>query len=504
MNIVELFLTAAKRHPTTVAIRHKGQSISYAELKEEVVKTAAYFTKSGLKKGDRVLVFIPMSIDLYRTVLALFYMGATAVFIDEWVGKKRMDVCCKLANCQGFIGIPVARVYGFFSKEIRRIPLKLGLKKRDGNPVELANVQADNAALITFTTGSTGTPKAALRSHGFLHEQFKALLEEIEPSASDVDLCTLPIVLFMNLGVGCTSVISPVKVSKPHKMKVEPLFETLNSDVNRITSSPYLLSRLEEHIIVNELSLPNLKKVFTGGAPVFPSMALGYKAAFDKANIKIVYGSTECEPISSIKAFELVAHQGNWQKGLPVGKPYHKTEVRILPISDDPIEFEDDKALEAVCAQEGEIGEIVVAGDHVLKTYFNNAEAFKRNKIAVDQTIWHRTGDSGLLEDGELYLTGRCQQLIKTETGYLSPFVIEDQLQEIDGISMGTLLEHSGKLLVVAESTEPKEKLEPLVRQQLGNTQFDDLMVMKQMPRDPRHFSKVDYERLKELLNRTI
>lgn len=500
MNIVELFLKAAEHYPTTDAIRHKSQKISYAQLKDEVLKTAAYFAKKGIKPGDRVLVFIPMSIDLYRTVLALFYLGATAVFVDEWVSKKRMDLCCKLADCRGFIGVPVARIYGLFSKEIRRIPLKLSLKKRDNGLVEMANMPSDAAALITFTTGSTGTPKAALRSHAFLQEQFKALLEEIEPSPNDVDLCTLPIVLFMNLGVGCTSVISPVKVSKPRKMKVEPLFETLNSDINRITSSPYLLSRLEEHIIVNDLSLPSLKKVFTGGAPVFPHMALGYQTAFGKADIKIVYGSTECEPISSIQVHELIAYQGEWKKGLAVGKPYHKTEVRILPISDEAIEFENDDAFKNACLEEGEIGEMVVAGDHVLKTYFNNPEAFKRNKIVIDQTVWHRTGDSGLLENGELYLTGRCQQLIMTETGYLSPFVIEDQLQEIKHISLGTLLKESERLLVVVESSESKEKLRLLVEEQLTDVLFDDLIVMKQMPRDPRHFSKVDYDKLKGIL----
>ncbi|NJM17110.1 MAG: hypothetical protein HC896_18550 [Bacteroidales bacterium] len=81
----------------------------------------------------------------------------------------------------------------------------------------MSNVEPHATALITFTTGSTGTPKAADRSHAFLKEQFNALLDEIKPSANDVDMPVLPIVLFVNLGVGCTSVIADFNVAEPNK-----------------------------------------------------------------------------------------------------------------------------------------------------------------------------------------------------------------------------------------------------------------------------------------------
>ena len=63
-----------------------------------------------------------MGIDLYIHVLALFHMGCTAVFLDEWVNIKRLQLCCKIANCKGFIGTPMARFIGRFIPELRAIP----------------------------------------------------------------------------------------------------------------------------------------------------------------------------------------------------------------------------------------------------------------------------------------------------------------------------------------------------------------------------------------------
>src|ERR1700741_2328448 len=124
-NIANLFFEAAKQYPDNIAIIHHEKSISYTALESEVVKTALYFKEQGIKKGDRVLIFVPMSIDLYRIVLALFSIGAVVVFLDEWVSKKRMELCCSIAQCKGFIGVTKARVFSWFSKELRSIPVKL-------------------------------------------------------------------------------------------------------------------------------------------------------------------------------------------------------------------------------------------------------------------------------------------------------------------------------------------------------------------------------------------
>ena len=84
-NIINLFMTAAQRHPDEIALIHDNDTISYGQLLKDVQQTAGYYKKRGIKQGDNVLVFVPMRIDLYRIVLSLFYLGACPVFIDEWV-----------------------------------------------------------------------------------------------------------------------------------------------------------------------------------------------------------------------------------------------------------------------------------------------------------------------------------------------------------------------------------------------------------------------------------
>jgi acyl-CoA synthetase (AMP-forming)/AMP-acid ligase II len=497
MNVTNLFISAVKKFPNRLAIVEIDKSISYLDLEEEVIATAAYFQEMEIKKGDRVLVFVPMSIDLYRIVLALFYIGATAVFLDEWVSKKRLELCCELADCKGFIGVRKARIFSLFSKELRRIPIKLQLAGRSKVLIQQSKVEYDSSALITFTTGSTGTPKAADRSHGFLREQFNALIDDV-PSPQDVDLPVLPIVLFVNLGVGCTSVIAKVKMSKLHKMNTQNIAnQIIKNKVNRITSSPSFIHKLTKFAIENKIELQNIEKIFTGGGPVFPNEASLFEKAFPNSNSKIVYGSTEAEPISSISANELKASQNDISKGLPVGKVYAKTQLKIIPFTKETIPKTTEKELLNKENRTGEMGEIIVAGNHVLKSYFNNPKAFEQNKIVTEKTIWHRTGDCGFLDNGNLFLLGRCEQVIEYQGKTYSPFVIEYQLKQINGIETGTVLLLNNELSLVIETDLTQEK----AQKELEFLGIEKIIILKKIPRDPRHHTKIDYGKLKELIS---
>jgi acyl-CoA synthetase (AMP-forming)/AMP-acid ligase II len=503
LNISGLFLEAAALYPDHIAIIEEKQNINYRQLQQAVDETAHYFMSKGIKKGDRVLVFVPMSIDLYRIVLALFRMGATAVFLDEWVTKKRMERCCEIADCKGFIGVTKAHFLRLFSKELRRIPIVLKLNAQPagaGDPFE--TTQATDTALITFTTGSTGTPKAAKRTHGFLQEQFSALKEKIDPKPQDVDMSLLPIVLLINLGVGATSVIAKFKTSKPQRFDPANIYEqALRHKVNRITASPFFITLLSRHLINSEYRLPLIKQVFTGGAPVFPNEAELYLKAFDQADVQIVYGSTEAEPISSVHAPAL-AESGKkaFQKGLLVGTPYHKAEVKIIPITEKNIEASSEAELE-LCPL-NTVGEIIVAGPHVLSAYFNNDEALKKNKIFIREKVYHRTGDSGYLdENGNLYLTGRCTNVFHAKNDIVYPFLYEHYFQTIEGVTIGTVCLHHSEVIAVLElhDTHQTENAELRIRQLPMS--FNKIVFLKKMPRDPRHHSKIDYEKLKTLLD---
>ncbi|HXC04608.1 MAG TPA: AMP-binding protein [Bacteroidia bacterium] len=502
-NITDHFFKAAETYPDKAAIIHKHKRITFSELKEEVCATTAYLTSKGIAKGDRVMLFIPMGMDLYRIVLALFRMGATAVFLDEWVNRTRMDECCKVAQCKAFIGIPKARLLALLSAEIRKIPIRLGptLPKGFTGKTETPETTGSDTALITFTTGSTGTPKAAKRTHAFLHAQFGALLDTINPQPDDIDMPVLPIVLLINLGAGCTSVISSFKASKPEAMNAEAILNQINElGVTRMVSSPFFVKQLAKHIeLKGARNLPALKNIFTGGAPVFPSEAALYIKAFPKTKIEIVYGSTEAEPISSIDARELVQEMNHpLPGGLKVGIPYHKVRVRIIGIQTNPIHYATETELDKRTLPFLQIGEIIVSGEHVLTEYFNNESALKQNKIFIGETCWHRTGDSGYLDkDGVLYLTGRCNTLIYRDGKILAPFIYENFFQNIPGVESGTILESNSTLFALLEIKKTGNKAEIIQEANRTGLKGLEIRFITSIPRDSRHHSKIDYSRLR-------
>jgi acyl-CoA synthetase (AMP-forming)/AMP-acid ligase II len=503
-NIADVFFRAAAKDPDRIAIIHRDGSITYGELARLVRSTAAHFRRKGLGHGDRVLVFVPMGIDLYRVVLALFSIGAGAVFLDAWVGWKRMELCCELARCKGFIGGWKARTLGWLSGPVRQIPIKLGASLPPEGGTDIEAVDPDATALITFTTGSTGTPKAARRSHGFLAAQFDALIEELEPAPADVDMTTLPIVLFLNLGIGCTSVIPDFKPGKPASFRGEVVADELRRHkVDRLTASPSQVMALAGHLLATGTRLPALRKVFTGGAPVFPRDAALMCQAFPDAQVKVVFGSTECEPISSITAAKLLQDHAEVDRGLCVGSVFYRTALCIIGIEDRPVPHASATELDAMTLPANALGEIIVSGEHVLRSYFNNEEAFRRNKIIVDDTVWHRTGDSGFVDgQGVLFLTGRCAQLIHRNGQVLAPFVWEDRLLRHRGVVRGTLIDREGAIVAVVQAASDADRAalraELLsAHSMLGRVQFID-----RMPMDPRHQSKIDHEVLRRMVPR--
>ncbi|OJV22683.1 MAG: hypothetical protein BGO21_05885 [Dyadobacter sp. 50-39] len=499
-NIVDLFHAAVRRNADRPAIIDLEKSISFVDLESAVVHTATYFLHKGIRKGDRVLVFAPMSSDLYRTVLALFRIGAVAVFLDEWVSVKRLGECCRLAQCAAFIGTFRGRVLARLLPGLRSIPLHMGLKFDASLPVSaFPDTSPDDTALITFTTGSTGVPKAAIRTHGLLFEQFQALIPLLNSTVADICMPVLPIVLLMNLGAGTTSVLADFNPRKPNTMDPARIASQISRHkVSSIIASPFFIRQLSRHLLNKQLFLNGIQKILTGGAPVFPSEAKAYRAAFPDAHIGIVYGSTEAEPMSMITADDLIG--SDTERGLNVGKTEAAASIRIIEIADESISAADDEALAQLEVRAGEIGEIIVSGPHVLRDYLHNPEALKRNKVFVGATCWHRTGDSGFLgEDGSLYLTGRCSSLIRTQEGFLSTFLYENRLQSVEGVEIGTMMLVDEKLTAVIELSDASRQ--SAVRAVMEHA-FTEVVFMSEIPRDPRHNSKIDYEKLRVLLSR--
>lgn len=497
-NIVHLFFKSSERYPERLAIIERDRSISYKELEVRIAQTAAYFREKGIQPGDRVLVFVPMSIDLYRITLALFSIGAVAVFLDEWVSLKRLKLCCEIAECKAFIAAPKIRFLGWFIPVIRRIPIHLSLRQKDwkARELQILDVEQDAPALITFTTGSVGTPKAAVRSHAFLNIQFEAL-QALLNNGNKCEMIMLPIVLLLNLASGKTSVLPDFKFSKPLSFDAAKIWKQMeNHGVTGLVASPYYLTELAKYQSTLHTKHA-LQTIVSGGSAIFTSDAALVLSAFPKSQFTVVYGSTEAEPIAHCDARDLLLHRD--VLGVFAGVKDSNIQVRILPFGATVPPTCNEVEFQEKCSRGREVGEILVSGDHVLHSYLRATEIFEKNKIVVGETIWHRTGDAGyLLPNDALFLMGRAHQIFAFNEVWIYPFVAEKLLREKAGVQLGTILQKRNQLALVYQAD--KEVDAAVFQEIFPEIAFAKIIRLKKIPVDPRHRSKIEYAKLARIV----
>lgn len=187
MNLASILQEQSLYQPHVPAIIETSHSrermTSFGELQKHVTQVAALLWQAGLRPGDEVLIFQPMSSELYEALIALFRLGLVAMFIDPASGKEHIEQCCLLIPPKAFIGSPQSYALCLSSPALRRIPRKfvIGAHLPDATAwssaaqlepyQEMYRNGPDAPALLSFTSGSTGQPKAALRTHGFLLAQ---------------------------------------------------------------------------------------------------------------------------------------------------------------------------------------------------------------------------------------------------------------------------------------------------------------------------------------------
>ena len=496
-NLYECLHRFADEAPDRPALIHRGQTLSYGDFCANVESRAAELRRRGLGKGDRVVIFVPMGIALYEILLAVFAIGAVAVFLDAWADSKRLDYAARLAEAKAYIAIPKAYLLLFKSRALRRIPVRLlpGFgRRRTRADFAPADCTPEYPALITFTTGSTGTPKAALRTCGFLWAQHEALAASLDVRAGDVDLATLPIFALNNMACGVTTLIPDFNPAKPAEFNPKLIAaEARRAGVTTTAGSPAFYRRLAE-AASGANPIPTLRALHVGGAAVFPELAAELSAAFPGTRVSAVYGSTEVEPIAAISAEELMSAK-DLSRGIPAGAVNRFLELVVVRLDAELAHEMTEDAWRAVQSAPGEAGEICVAGDHVLTTYYRNPEAVHANKIRVGGRIFHRTGDAGRFVDGRLYLLGRASRVFCTASGaWCYPALVEHALAGLSSSTAGTVVRSAdGRAVLVLESADPRAAEDEAARLDPVRVPHDVVRVVPRIPRDPRHASKIDY-----------
>jgi len=513
-NILVHLRDTAQRVPSRPAlIMPDGGRVDFAGLWDRVCRVSHGLQREGLQSGDRLVVMIPMSIDLYTVLLATIKIGAVAVFVDPWMPMRKIAQFAAFAEPIGFAGIGRSHLLRLLSPTLRRLPLTVTSSRRLGafparltmadllqnasDPAIWQPEHAESPALITFTSGSSGVPKGANRTHGFLTAQYAALCREYEYADTDVDMPMFPVFALRNLADGITSVIPDMDFRRVSKVSGERLLAQIaRHDVSTCTASPPFVDRLVQAVSSTGRD-PGLRRILTGGAPVPDAMLRRWQAALPGTAITVVYGSTEAEPVASMSLPERLSVAG---EGYCAGKPVEGLSARLVRITREPLVFRGWSSIEVPA---GDIGELIVSGAHVCRDYFRNPAAVAGNKLIDGEGVcWHRMGDTGYFDKaGRFWLTGRVHSTIICKGRVLHAQLVEAQVATlVPAASRVAALMDSGRLVIVVQG-EPVAALEQQLR--AADVPVDEVVfTRKRLPLDPRHQSKIDYETLHQWLEK--
>ena len=514
MNIINLLSEIIQANPDQVALIHGQARITYRMLDEQTRAVGAFFQAQGVTPGQCALLLIPLGIDFYVTLLGLARIGVTVMLIDPAVGRAQINGCCNLVQPDLFVGSPKAHLLRFTTGAIRRIRRKFSLyRSLPGSQLVRtatlttacvdAATSPDDLALITFTSGSTSSPKAIGRSHGFLLAQHKILRKNIPAHAGDIELNTLPVFILSSLARGVTVVIPQQIGKRMDKISgAQILDEVTTHGVNRLLAAPAFCQRLADQLAATKQTLPGIEQLYTGGGPVFPSLLTKLAHTLPNANLVAVYGSTEAEPIalSAMNAYSAA----DWQaiqrgEGLLAGKPIAEIQLAIIPDTVGTALGNFTQAdFAAYCLPAQGNGEIVVSGAHVQQHYLGGNDGL--TKFNVAGTIWHRTGDAGYLDmQGRLWLLGRCSARVTTDGTIRYPFGIEAAAMSQLGVERAAFVEVDGEGVLVVQTARAAWSQVQLALQQALPT-GTRLQRVDAIPVDTRHGSKVLYRELRQLL----
>lgn len=526
MNVAALLQAQALARPRDPAIvdtwRRRDRTTTFADLEDAAARGAALLWQAGLRPGDAVLVVHPVSAELYIALLAIFRLGLVAMLLDPASGLDHIERCCALHPPRGFIGSPAAHLLRLGSPALRRIPQTFVIGAplpwaapwaRAGRCVPRDQIHpcaAETPALLTFTSGSTGQPRAVLRTHGLLRAQHRVLERNLGYVAGEVSLTALPVFVLADLASGVTSLLPRADLRHPGSIDPAPVIAQLQTHgAVRAGASPALWDRVARYCLRHGLTLPHVRKLYTGGAPVFPPLLEALQRIAPCAEIVAVYGSTEAEPIAHIAWHDLrdtdvAAMVGG--RGLLAGTPVGEISVRILPDRwGAPLGPYSTAGFDAGCCPAGQPGEIVVSGPHVLPGYLHG-DGDAETTIHVEGRVWRRTGDAGYLDaDGRLWLLGRCAARIDDACGVLYPFAIECAASVHRPVRRSAVVAHAGRRVLAVELDEPAAQSDLVALETaLAWARLDAIQVLRRIPVDKRHNAKVDYPALYSLLDQEM
>ena len=473
-NVVHFLTDQVRSNPEGTAVRaptgrrHDGviryEERSFAELDAETSATAHLMLVRGIGQGTRVLLMLKPGLDLIRIVFALFKLGAVPIVVDPGMGLPGFLRCVRHSQPRAVVGVPLAiwlsRLFKRSFQEVStRVTVTGGFDRQleefqRRGVFETADSAADQLAAVLFTSGSTGPAKGVCYTHGMLTAQVDAIRTQYSIEPGEVDFPMLPVFALFNPALGMCTVVPEMNPARPALADPARLVQAIRQ--NKVTSSfgsPAVWTKIVRYCQANQISLPGVRRILMAGAPVPPELMEQMQRILPEGEIHSPYGATEALPVSSISGDEVLretiarTHSG---EGTCVGRPLKGVSVQVIEPVEGPVGGMDKRTL---CSS-GKIGEIIVKGPSVTRTYDQLPEANACSKIMDGEACWHRMGDMGWLDkEGRLWFCGRkAERVLRPEGSPLYTDCCEAIFNRHPNVFRSALIDvGSGRAAIVIE-----------------------------------------------------
>lgn len=388
-------------------LRERGETLTYGEVVAETRRIAAALCAHEVGRGSRAAVLGPNSASSFLAVLGILRSGATWIPVNVRSPAEELAFVLRAASCEALIydaelGHVVQAIQGAVPSLRWVVSLDGLARSLPGDPEALEDWVDDPhaEAVLAFTGGTTGQPKGVVMTSQNLTAMTLAILTHIELGASPVYLAAAPLthaagaLCFPVLAAGGCIVIEAA--AKP-----DLVLDAIERErVTFLYLPPTVIYLMLGDPSVRERDYSSLRSFVYSAAPMAPERIREAMDAFGPVMVQ-AYGQTEaamiCTVMTAADHVEAV-ESGNVGRFASAGRP--SVVARVAAMDDD---------LRLLPA--GEVGEIVVRGDLVMRGYLDAPEATAEASAGG----WHHTGDVGYIDDdGFVYLVDRKKDMIVT------------------------------------------------------------------------------------------
>jgi acyl-CoA synthetase (AMP-forming)/AMP-acid ligase II len=429
MNLSRILQSVARAMPGRPAISAPGTSITYAEFEAQVAAIAgALPERHGLKRGDRVGIWMENCAELFPAMFGVWRAGLAAVPINNKLHPKELQWI--LANSEAKLCL----VTPDLAEKLSELPAGSALPpiiatgSRDyqtllqGNAVTEAPTAPTDEAWLFYTSGTTGRPKGAVLTHRTLLFMVHAYYADIDfLGPEDTTLHAAP----MTHGSGLYGLAFVLKgahnIIVPGSFDPEAIFAAVRANRNvSFFAAPTMVSRLINHPLAGSADTRNLKTITYGGAPMYLS---DLKRALEIFGPRLMQLYGQGESPMTITGLPKSMHFEGGQLASDLrlmSAGFARTGCAVRVVGEDGRDL-----------PLGEIGEIVTKSDCVMRGYWANPEA--NAKSLREGWLW--TGDMGSLDAaGFLTLKDRSKDMIISGGSNIYPREIEEVLLTHQGV----------------------------------------------------------------------